>query len=67
MTDEERSDEGGEEAVEDLEAPAAAQEDVAGGAGCGRPSLDCASPTCGVTSAYCADRSNTHKIIVFEQ
>ena len=65
MTEEERSDEGGEEAVEDLEAPAAAQEDVAGGAGCGRPSMDCDPPTCGATAAYCADMS--HKIIVFEQ
>jgi hypothetical protein len=32
MTDEQRSDEGAEEAIEDLEAPAEAQGDVAGGA-----------------------------------
>jgi hypothetical protein len=31
MTDEERSEEGSEEPIEDLEAPAEAQEDVAGG------------------------------------
>jgi hypothetical protein len=38
MTDEERTNEAAGETVEDLEAPAAAQRDVAGG--------NCASPTC---------------------
>ena len=42
MTDDERREEGTEEQVEDLEAPADVQDDVAGGAGCqggscGRP------------------------------
>jgi hypothetical protein len=67
MTEEERSAEGGEETIEDLDAPAAAQADVAGGVGCGRPSLDCASPTCAITAAYCADNSRTHKIVVYLQ
>ncbi len=40
MTDEERKEEGAEEAIEDLEAPAAAQEDVAGG------KIQCKTPTC---------------------
>jgi hypothetical protein len=38
MTDDERNAEGTGEPIEDLEAPAAAQADVAGG--------NCASPTC---------------------
>ena len=42
MTDEERSQEGGEDAIEDLEAPAAAQGDVAGGMGPCRPTNACA-------------------------
>jgi hypothetical protein len=41
MTDEEFSPEGGEEAIEDLEAPAAAQADVAGGIGPCRPTNQC--------------------------
>jgi hypothetical protein len=52
MTEEERDQEGAEEAIEDLEAPATAQRDVAGGMGCTSPSCHlptsgCASPTCG--------------------
>jgi hypothetical protein len=52
MTDDERNQEGGEETLEDLEAPAAAQDDVAGGQicgsrSCGNPSLVCLDPTCG--------------------
>jgi hypothetical protein len=66
MTDEKRDPEGSEEAIEDLEAPAGAQEDVAGGMGlcrptnrcapvntvvhCPSPSQLCAPPTCQVTS-----------------
>lgn len=45
MTDEDRPShgaEGGEEAIEDLEAPAAAQRDVAGGFGSCRPTNRCA-------------------------
>jgi hypothetical protein len=41
MADEEFSPEGGEEAIEDLEAPAAAQADVAGGIGPCRPTNQC--------------------------
>ena len=42
MTDEERSGEGAEDAIEDLEAPATAQSDVAGGLGPCRPTNACA-------------------------
>ena len=42
MTDEQRNEEGAEEAIEDLEAPAAAQEDVAGGK---IPETYCRAPT----------------------
>ena len=73
MTEEERNEEGAEESVEDLQAPAEAQEDVAGGAGgcgsptCGKPSLRCFSPTCAQTEAYCTEKKATHDIVVFEQ
>jgi hypothetical protein len=40
MTGGERNEEGSEDVVEDLEAPAAAQDDVAGGA------MGCAPPSC---------------------
>ncbi|HXD57093.1 MAG TPA: hypothetical protein VN606_04210 [Thermoleophilaceae bacterium] len=75
MTDEERKREGAEEEIEDLEAPASAQEDVAGGGmachpapSCGRPSVVCAPNqpgSCEVTQAVC-DR-NSHKIVIFFQ
>ena len=63
MTDEGHSEEGAEEAVEDLEAPASAQADVAGGAGCGDPSMVC-NVTCQATNAKCIDMS--HRVDVFE-
>ena len=53
MSEHERSDEGAPEAIEDLDAPAGAQEDVAGGAACGSPSVVCQAPTCDATSARC--------------
>jgi hypothetical protein len=72
MTDDERKEEGAEEAIEDLEAPAAAQEDVAGGArgclppSCVKPNSEivslCEQPTCKQTAADC-ERA-THDIIV---
>ena len=59
MTDEQRNEEGAEEAIEDLEAPAEAQGDVAGGACpvatcfspsniCRKPSVwdECKAPSC---------------------
>jgi hypothetical protein len=73
MTEEERREEGAEEAVEDLDAPAEAQDDVAGGAGCRKPTcgvvptLRCATPTCQDTKAQCMDAPATHDVIVFEQ
>jgi hypothetical protein len=71
MTDEERKEEGAEESIEDLEAPAGAQDDVAGGAGCqggscGRPSLVCSSATCVVTEAYCTEKTATRKVVVYD-
>ena len=50
MSDEELGAEGAGEAIEDLEAPAAAQDDVAGGV------TKCATPTCGgdsTVSTFC--------------
>lgn len=70
MTDEERRQEGTEEPIEDLEAPAGAQEDVAGGAAnCIPPScpgptqvvLLCEGPTCRATTADCNEA--THVIV----
>jgi len=69
MTDEERNEEGSEEPIEDLEAPAAAQEDVAGGRGkCDTPSCNptvlCLGGTCKLTKTTCENYSG--KIIVFD-
>jgi hypothetical protein len=50
MSDEELGAEGAGESIEDLEAPAAAQDDVAGGV------TKCATPTCGgdsTVSTFC--------------
>jgi hypothetical protein len=69
MTDKERQDEGAEESIEDLEAPADAQGDVAGGKGKGP-----VCPVPGVTAVRCAPPSCTGKsncagktTVVFEQ
>ena len=69
MTFEHSDEEGAEEGIEDLEAPADAQGDVAGGKGqgCGKPSMECAAPTCAMTDAACMDKSATHEILVYEQ
>ena len=72
MNDDERREEGTEEQVEDLEALADVQDDVAGGAGCqggscGRPSLKCGGGTCVVTEAYCTEKTATHDIVVYEK
>lgn len=73
MTDEERQREGAEEPIEDLEAPAEAQADVAGGGMACRPSPTCGTPSvmcgldqagsCEVTSAACDQ--NSHRIVIF--
>lgn len=53
MTDDERSDEAAEEAIEDLEAPADSLDDVAGG-GCQKyTAIMCVSPTCAATEFEC--------------
>jgi hypothetical protein len=74
VTEHERKEEGSEEVIEDLEAPAAAQDDVAGGAmGCIPPSCIakasdritlCDEPTCTATKSAC--ELGTHNIIVHE-
>lgn len=67
MTSRERNDEGAEEPIEDLTAPAEAQDDVAGGRGCGTPSMVCAAPTCKTSAALCRDMTASHDIVVYEQ
>ena len=67
MTDQEKHDEGAEEAIEDLEAPADAQGDVAGGAAAKCPvagvtTVRCAPPSCTGVS-HCAGKTT----VVFEQ
>ena len=68
MTDEEQAGEGVEEDIEDLEAPAATQRDVAGGVvvcrptnncgddtlvtHCNLPTQKCESPTCQITQVH---------------
>jgi hypothetical protein len=70
----EEQNEGAEEAIEDLEAPAAAQGDVAGGAkACLPPTCKnasktvglCEGETCVVTSWDCT--GDTHYVTVFEK
>ena len=46
MTDDEHKQEGAEEPIEDLEAPAAVWADVAGGIVCRLPTHGCSNPTC---------------------
>jgi len=46
MTDEQGSEEGAEEAIEDLEAPAAVWNDVVGGIACQLPTSGCSNPSC---------------------
>lgn len=53
MTDEERKDEGAEEGIEDLEAPADQQENVAGGDICAKPTTICTDPSCITTVTKC--------------
>ena len=72
MTEAERNDEGAEEPIEDLEAPARGLEDVAGGAGCGHPScavdtMDCSVPTCEATQRYCREETDSRNVIVYER
>jgi hypothetical protein len=55
MTPDEKKDEGAEEPIEDLEAPAEAQGDVEGGAGniCAQPTTFCVEPSCVDTVKNC--------------
>jgi hypothetical protein len=69
MTDDERNDELAAEPIEDLEAPAAAQGDVAGG-NCATPTcvggtkvtVFCELPTCRDSAQVCV--SNTSALVV---
>jgi hypothetical protein len=54
MTDRERREEGAEEAIEDLEAPAQQQDEVAGGVACGpQHTINCYGNTCTDATAQC--------------
>lgn len=75
MTPEQHTGDGENELIEDLDAPAAAQADVAGGkVACADPtcvgpgtSIDvfCNKPTCAITRSACGEASRT--ILVYEQ
>jgi hypothetical protein len=75
MTEEERKQEGADESIEDLEAPAAAIADVAGGVGtaCSKPtclnqssvSTFCQGITCGFTMSRCD--LGTASVVVLER
>jgi hypothetical protein len=70
MTEAERNEEGAEDTVEDLEAPASAQEDVAGGEGTNCPgaaSAVCANPTCRATKVLCRSKDTMTDFVVYEQ
>jgi len=53
MTPDEHRDEGAEEPIEDLEAPAETQGDVEGGLFCAKPTTICVEPTCIDTVTRC--------------
>lgn len=61
MNDEQRKDEGTTEDIEDLEAPAEAQEDVAGGKCPGKSCTPetglCAGGTCNYTKVVCPEKT----------
>ncbi len=57
MTDDERSEEAAEELIEDLDAPAAAQDDVAGGRCLDNTQRECIGATCDLTEFKCAPNS----------
>jgi hypothetical protein len=75
MTDEEHQREGAEEQIEDLEAPAASQGDVVGGAHCIEPScarnsdvvVACSdlTPSCKASTFGC--QNGTHVIVIHAQ
>jgi hypothetical protein len=70
MTGDDRSEEGAEEAIEDLEAPASALGAVAGGVGC--PGTEtttyCFPPSCTKGSrTACTGTAKTSIVIVYEQ
>jgi hypothetical protein len=73
VTDDERTNELSDETIEDLEAPAASQSDVAGGAdGCAPPTCMngskirglCNQPSCQATALNCT--ADSHYILVQE-
>jgi hypothetical protein len=64
MTDNQRADDA-DETIEDLDAPLVTQQDVAGGAACGRPSVICQDVSCFFTAVNCTQMS--HHIEVYEK
>jgi hypothetical protein len=74
VTDEHRSDEGAEEAVEDLEAPAEALSDVKGGlegcigtcAGATKVVVECQAPTCTQNTQPPDCHINTAVVVIHE-
>ena len=73
MTTEPDGDEGAEEAIEDLEAPATAGDNVVGGAAqeatCPTASCSpsCLAASCAATDAYCFEKTRTHAMVVWEK
>ena len=72
MTDDEFREEGAEDPIEDLEAPASVQGDVAGGNdGLGpcphKPSAVCAAPTCKATAVLCRNPDTASDLVVYER
>jgi hypothetical protein len=65
MTTEEHNKDATEETIEDLDAPLVTQQDVAGGAACGRPSVICQDVSCFFTAVNCTQMS--HHIEVYEK
>jgi hypothetical protein len=65
MTDNQHADDT-DETIEDLDAPLVTQQEVAGGAACGRPSVICGDgASCFFTAVNCTQMS--HRIEVYEQ
>jgi hypothetical protein len=63
MSDDQHRDEGAEETIEDLEAPAQSLADVAGG-GCQKfTAIMCVSPTCAATEFECAGGLSTNGLV----
>jgi hypothetical protein len=74
MTTEPDGDEGAEETIEDLEAPATAGDNVVGGELPHEPtcktsscSPSCLGSSCNATDAFCFGTTRTHDMVVWEK